>query len=94
MESGVSNGGDDPVKSNEASVMPMRNPNPNRCHFFVARKRRFCKLERVSGQDFCGEHFRPSSDPVIEGDENGTAKRRRIVCPLDPKQCVSDPSLS
>uniref|UniRef100_A0A3P9LUZ5 tRNA:m(4)X modification enzyme TRM13 n=1 Tax=Oryzias latipes TaxID=8090 RepID=A0A3P9LUZ5_ORYLA len=34
----------------------MASPLPNRCNFFVERKKRFCKMMVGKGQRFCGEH--------------------------------------
>uniref|UniRef100_H2LDW2 tRNA:m(4)X modification enzyme TRM13 n=1 Tax=Oryzias latipes TaxID=8090 RepID=H2LDW2_ORYLA len=34
----------------------MASPLPNRCNFFLERKKRFCKMMVGKGQRFCGEH--------------------------------------
>ncbi|XP_066248789.1 uncharacterized protein [Euwallacea similis] len=54
------------------------------CKFFVDRKKRYCKMLVKSGQEFCGEHQKPSSN--LQTSENSLGIR--IVCPLDPKHTV------
>nr|XP_056701479.1 tRNA:m(4)X modification enzyme TRM13 homolog [Euleptes europaea] len=56
---------------------------PGRCAYFVARKRRFCKMVPASGRRFCGEH-------AAQEEENG---RKRIPCPLDSKHTVYEDQL-
>ncbi|XP_028588509.2 tRNA:m(4)X modification enzyme TRM13 homolog isoform X1 [Podarcis muralis] len=58
-------------------------PQPGRCAYFVARKRRFCKMVPARGKRFCGEHGGRE-------EENG---RKRIPCPLDPKHTVYEDQL-
>ncbi|XP_048352302.1 tRNA:m(4)X modification enzyme TRM13 homolog isoform X2 [Sphaerodactylus townsendi] len=53
-------------------------PQPGRCAYFVARKRRFCKMVPAQGRRFCGEH-------AAQEEENG---KKRIPCPLDSKHTV------
>lgn len=31
-------------------------PEPGRCAYFVARKKRFCRMVPALGRRFCGEH--------------------------------------
>ncbi|CAL1591802.1 unnamed protein product [Knipowitschia caucasica] len=58
-------------------------PEPQRCAFFVLRKKRSCKMIVGKGKRFCGEHAAM---------EEGSGSRR-IVCPLDPKHTVSEDKL-
>lgn len=46
-------------------------PGPTGCHFYVTKKRRYCRLFPSKGHRYCGEH--------LQSDTN-----ERIVCPLDP----------
>lgn len=60
----------------EGEAKHVAGPLPGRCGHFVQRKRRYCKMIVSEGKKFCGEHA-----------ENGEeTNRRRIPCPLDPKQ--------
>ncbi|KAF6718742.1 tRNA:m(4)X modification enzyme TRM13-like [Oryzias melastigma] len=61
----------------------MAAPLPDRCSFFVERKKRFCKMMVRKGQRFCGEHANAAEGGSI----------RRIVCPLDPKHTVAEDKL-
>uniref|UniRef100_A0A8C7Y705 tRNA:m(4)X modification enzyme TRM13 n=1 Tax=Oryzias sinensis TaxID=183150 RepID=A0A8C7Y705_9TELE len=61
----------------------MASPLPNRCNFFLERKKRFCKMMVGKGQRFCGEHANAA--------EGGSS--RRIICPLDPKHTVAEDKL-
>ncbi|KAM9283848.1 tRNA:m(4)X modification enzyme TRM13 homolog isoform 3-T3 [Morus bassanus] len=58
-------------------------PAPGRCAYFVARKKRFCKMLPAPGRRFCGEHG-------LQEEENG---RKRVPCPLDPKHTVYEDQL-
>ncbi|XP_060797199.1 tRNA:m(4)X modification enzyme TRM13 homolog isoform X2 [Neoarius graeffei] len=58
-------------------------PLPGRCGFYVAKKKRYCKMVAGNGRKFCGEHG--NADPHCE--------RKRIPCPLDPKHTVFEDSL-
>ncbi|XP_018582359.1 tRNA:m(4)X modification enzyme TRM13 homolog [Scleropages formosus] len=59
-------------------------PLPGRCRFYVAKKKRFCKMIVGRGKTLCGEH--------ADGGQEG--ERRRIPCPLDPKHTVFEDSLA
>lgn len=48
------------------------------CNFYVAKKRRFCKMTVSKGNRYCGEHL--VLDPNC---------RDRIKCPLDPSHSVA-----
>ncbi|NXP05187.1 TRM13 enzyme, partial [Thinocorus orbignyianus] len=56
---------------------------PSRCAYFVARKKRFCKMIPAPGRRFCGEH----------GQQEEGNDRKRIPCPLDPKHTVYEDQL-
>ncbi|NXT02270.1 TRM13 enzyme, partial [Jacana jacana] len=58
-------------------------PEPGRCAYFVARKKRFCKMTPAPGRRFCGEH----------GHQEEENDRKRIPCPLDPKHTVYEDQL-
>jgi tRNA:m4X modification enzyme len=46
-------------------------PQPGKCQFFLATKRRYCKFDATPGQQFCGNH-------VLEGTGVGP---KRVMCP-------------
>ncbi|NXX87208.1 TRM13 enzyme, partial [Urocolius indicus] len=58
-------------------------PRQRRCGFFVARKRRFCRMVPAAGRRFCGEH----------GQHEEVKERKRIPCPLDHKHTVYEDQL-
>ncbi|KAI8142883.1 methyltransferase TRM13-domain-containing protein [Fennellomyces sp. T-0311] len=60
---------------------------PQQCHFWVARKRRYCSLPAKLTNKFCGEHL---------NQENGNEKSksdRRIPCPYDNSHTVFEKDL-
>lgn len=61
------------------------NPNPSGCNFFVARKKRFCRLLARDDEKYCAEHALPISytDSSTNCIDSGPL---RVVCPLDNKQ--------
>ncbi|XP_035189092.1 tRNA:m(4)X modification enzyme TRM13 homolog isoform X2 [Oxyura jamaicensis] len=61
----------------------MAAPEPGRCAYFVARKKRFCRMVPALGKRFCGEH----------GHQEKENDRKRIPCPLDPKHTVYEDQL-
>ncbi|XP_052394519.1 tRNA:m(4)X modification enzyme TRM13 homolog [Carassius gibelio] len=60
-------------------------PLPGRCAFYVAKKKRYCKMIVGSGKTFCGEH-------ANAGEEE--SEKKRIPCPLDPKHTVFEDNLA
>ncbi|XP_068082314.1 tRNA:m(4)X modification enzyme TRM13 homolog isoform X2 [Anabrus simplex] len=54
------------------------------CQYFVARKRRYCRMTVKEGQHFCGEHIDHNEIPVEHAEV-----LRRIPCPYDPKHSVT-----
>ncbi|XP_066997014.2 tRNA:m(4)X modification enzyme TRM13 homolog isoform X3 [Anabrus simplex] len=54
------------------------------CQYFVARKRRYCRMTVKEGQHFCGEHIDHNEIPVEHAEV-----LRRIPCPYDPKHFSS-----
>ncbi|XP_066102266.1 tRNA:m(4)X modification enzyme TRM13 homolog [Saccopteryx bilineata] len=60
-------------------------PAEGRCGYYVAKKRRFCRLVAAAGRRFCGEHAGAAEE------ENA---RKRILCPLDPKHTVYEDQLA
>jgi tRNA:m4X modification enzyme len=69
---------------------PVAPPDPSSCHFFVTRKKRFCKLKPGKGKRFCGEHLGQSektvSDEISKVDQAEPFIPTRIPCPFDPHQ--------
>ncbi|GLG98800.1 tRNA guanosine-2'-O-methyltransferase TRM13 like protein [Gryllus bimaculatus] len=65
-------------RSEESAEQNENEPKSGQCNFFVARKKRFCKMTVRKGEKFCGEHRNPDvfkeNDLVI-----------RVPCPLDNK---------
>ncbi|KAJ4459909.1 putative tRNA guanosine-2'-O-methyltransferase [Paratrimastix pyriformis] len=57
------------MASKKGAVPP---PPPDACHFYVEKKRRYCRFPRLPDQDYCGMHT-PSS---------------RVPCPFDPSHSV------
>lgn len=53
------------------------------CRFFLVRKKRFCRMDRLEGQEFCAEHI--PTVTIGEGMGMGGVVER-VACPLDPKQ--------
>ncbi|BFZ17046.1 hypothetical protein BsWGS_20085 [Bradybaena similaris] len=52
------------------------------CHYYLTRKRRYCRFQPKEGQQYCPEH---ACVMGIHG------KRKRIPCPLNPKHnCYED----
>lgn len=53
-----------------------------RCEFFLEKKRRYCSMQRKSGQKYCSEH-------MIHDLGNGLeATNERVPCPLDSNHTV------
>ncbi|XP_043078346.1 tRNA:m(4)X modification enzyme TRM13 homolog isoform X2 [Puntigrus tetrazona] len=59
-------------------------PLPGRCAFYVAKKKRYCKMLVGRGKTLCGEH-------ANAGEES---EKKRIPCPLDPKHTVFEDNLA
>ncbi|XP_075414923.1 tRNA:m(4)X modification enzyme TRM13 homolog [Tenrec ecaudatus] len=64
-------------------------PTEGRCGYYVAKKKRFCRMVVAAGKRFCGEHA-GAAGPGAE-EENA---RKRILCPLDPKHTVYEDQLA
>lgn len=62
-------------------------PLPGRCGYFVAKKKRYCKMTVAGGKLFCGEHANAAPH------RDGESQRKRIPCPLDPKHTVDEDKL-
>ncbi|XP_045059470.2 tRNA:m(4)X modification enzyme TRM13 homolog isoform X3 [Desmodus rotundus] len=60
-------------------------PAEGRCGYYVAKKKRFCRMVVAAGKRFCGEHAGAAEE------ENA---RKRILCPLDPKHTVYEDQLA
>ncbi|XP_028009769.2 tRNA:m(4)X modification enzyme TRM13 homolog isoform X4 [Eptesicus fuscus] len=60
-------------------------PAEGRCGYYVAKKKRFCRMVAAAGRRFCGEHAGAAEE------END---RKRILCPLDPKHTVYEDQLA
>jgi len=59
-----------------------KNPDDSRCDFFIPRKNRFCGMEVLKGERYCGFH-------VPERRNLG----KRVPCPLDPSHTVYESRL-
>ena len=69
----------DKKSSRILSFNNIKPPVDGRCGFFVKRKQRYCKMLPAKGNKYCAEH-------LSEDTEENSLKRKRINCPLDPKQ--------
>ncbi|XP_046839143.1 tRNA:m(4)X modification enzyme TRM13 homolog [Xenia sp. Carnegie-2017] len=68
--------------------MPLAISFQNKCSFFLKRKNRYCKMIPGKGKKFCGEHS------YLElGQNEVSAKRKRINCPLDENHTVFEDQL-
>ncbi|KAJ1967270.1 tRNA:m4X modification enzyme [Dispira parvispora] len=56
---------------------------PGRCHFFVARRNRYCTLRTKATESYCGEHA------VFASTGSQTAVLKRVPCPLDPSHTIN-----
>ncbi|KAL3868972.1 hypothetical protein ACJMK2_041717 [Sinanodonta woodiana] len=57
-------------------------PVEGKCHFYIPRKKRFCRFSQMKSTDYCAEHA------TVMG---VNLERKRISCPLDPKHsCYED----
>lgn len=60
------------------------------CQFFMARKQRYCNVQRSPGSVFCGNH-RPESEAAprrVRKLSGSTGGSERIPCPADPSHTV------
>ncbi|KAG1047547.1 hypothetical protein G6F43_010012 [Rhizopus delemar] len=74
------------LKTNQPLELPPVPNKPQQCHFFVARKRRYCNLPAKKLQKYCGEHM--TQDP-----ENQVSNLKRIPCPYDNSHTVFEKDL-
>jgi hypothetical protein len=89
MELGGGDGGCTNVDNKGRKKGNLHGPNPKkvkknlqdkdrpRCQFFLKEKDRFCRLNPLKSNIFCGEHI--EKDKVIAG-------KKRIPCPYNPNQ--------
>jgi tRNA:m4X modification enzyme len=61
-------------------------PTPGRCHFFMAKKNRYCSMRPAEGKVFCGVH--ESEGAVAAGQAPPATARQRVPCPIDPSHTV------
>lgn len=61
-----------------------------RCHFFVKRKKRNCRMLVKPGKKFCGEHALDKDNPDFQ---NPNLSVKRIPCPYDPKHSCEETKL-
>ncbi|KAI8381175.1 methyltransferase TRM13-domain-containing protein [Radiomyces spectabilis] len=76
-------------KAKAAKAPPPPPPNrPQQCHFYVARKHRYCSLPAKRTNKYCGEH-------LIEQQKDGTDEisNKRIPCPYDPSHTIFEKDL-
>ena len=68
------------------------------CMFWMARKRRYCGLNRTPGTMFCGVHMPDSEEmptTTSKRQRSRTAERRkRIPCPHDPNHSIFECNLA
>ncbi|KAI8985913.1 methyltransferase TRM13-domain-containing protein [Pilobolus umbonatus] len=79
----------DPSKPSKKSSLPIPPPpdRPQQCHFYVARKRRYCGLPAKKSLKYCGEH-------LIAHPENEIADNlKRVPCPYDNSHTVFEKDL-
>ncbi|KAL6073687.1 tRNA:m(4)X modification enzyme TRM13 [Balamuthia mandrillaris] len=50
------------------------------CHFYVTKRKRYCRVTPIPGELYCGTHRSSSSSSSHESD--------RVACPLDPRHSV------
>ncbi|XP_052274218.1 tRNA:m(4)X modification enzyme TRM13 homolog isoform X2 [Dreissena polymorpha] len=60
-------------------------PPANSCHFFVERKRRYCRFHLAKGSNYCAEHA-----AVLGVD----LRRKRVQCPYNPKHTCYETKLN
>lgn len=53
------------------------------CHYFVQRKKRYCRMTVKKGNKYCGEHQLNLPDIQLHSEY---IKDKRVECPLDPTQ--------
>lgn len=69
-------------QSKAVKLIPMVNVFPQKCHFWMPRKKRFCGLPNLDGNTLCTEHHFPlNSTP-------------RIPCPMDPNHSILETRLA
>jgi len=61
-----------------------------RCKFWVAKKSRFCNLEKAPGCDYCGVH---RAEVGGEGDRPQKAGDKRVPCPYDQGHTIYERDL-
>ncbi|KAJ2956335.1 hypothetical protein NQZ79_g7798 [Umbelopsis isabellina] len=66
-----------------AEPIPPPPDRPQQCHYWVARKRRYCHLPSKKTNKYCGEHLTEQQKEDI-----GQDSRIRIPCPFDPLHTV------
>lgn len=72
----------------EDHFMPARSKEKTPCNYYVSKKKRFCRMNRLRGQVYCAEHIPTVAIPDGNADkaasEGGVLDR--VPCPLDKKQ--------
>ncbi|KAI9247550.1 methyltransferase TRM13-domain-containing protein [Sporodiniella umbellata] len=74
------------TKTNQPLEIPPVPDKPQQCHFFVARKRRYCHLPAKKTQKYCGEH-------MTHDGNNETSSSKRIPCPYDKSHTIFEKDL-
>ncbi|CEG64063.1 hypothetical protein RMATCC62417_01106 [Rhizopus microsporus] len=74
------------INKNQPLDLPPVPNKPQQCHFFVARKRRYCNLPAKKSQKYCGEHL--GLDP-----DNQASDLKRVPCPYDNSHTVFEKDL-
>ncbi|KAI7863848.1 methyltransferase TRM13-domain-containing protein [Spinellus fusiger] len=74
-------------KTKIAKPIPPPPTRPQQCHFYVARKSRYCSLPAKRTNKYCGEH-------LAEQQKSGEIDTmRRIPCPYDPSHTIFERNL-
>ncbi|KAH8552325.1 methyltransferase TRM13-domain-containing protein [Umbelopsis sp. PMI_123] len=70
-------------KTKVGDPIPPPPDRPQQCHYWVARKRRYCHLPSKKTNKYCGEHLTEQQKEDITQDS-----RIRVPCPFDPQHTV------
>ncbi|XP_052774207.1 tRNA:m(4)X modification enzyme TRM13 homolog isoform X2 [Mya arenaria] len=70
---------------NEKKEQPQPEPPVGSCHFFVKRKRRYCRFTRAKDSNYCAEHA-----TIFDADVG----KKRVLCPYDGKHTCYEAKLN
>ena len=63
------------IYKGKEKIIPIKNPDPMKCEFYIIKKKRYCHFEKYKGSDYCVYHR------IEEKDEY-------LICPYDPKHRI------